>query len=96
MGQAVSVDPEDPPGVHLLLLLAGPLSPAEAVPLLEQQLAEVGKPPALPRHWSVPLRGPVQKQGAPLELPASYLERIAEQLPQGWSAVHALFVPAVR
>ncbi len=89
----IGVNPDDPPGIHLLALVAGRMSPGEALPLLEQRLADVGKPPTtLPRRWSEQVRGAGRKFGEPVVLPSRYLRGIAERLPPGLELVHAIFL----
>jgi hypothetical protein len=95
------VDPRDPPGVHLLLLVAGPLPPAQAKAQLEVRLAGLGKPPGGPapgwaRLLSVepgPLRGPGERVPAAEGWPEFYLRQARERMPPGLTAVHALFLP---
>jgi hypothetical protein len=84
--------PKDPKGFHLLLLAAGDVPAEKGTPLLQKQLAGVGKPPAF--TWAGKLRGPeeVELSG---ELPPAYLERINSLMPQGLRPVYALFFQTV-
>jgi hypothetical protein len=93
--QVVQVSPNDPPGLHLLLLVAGTIAPVEGRTLLQDRFVGIGKPPvALPRRWSEPVRGPTTVVGAPLNPPETYLHRVTERLPAGLVPMHALFLPA--
>jgi serine/threonine protein kinase len=95
--QFVRVSADDPPGVHLLLLVTGTVAPAEGRELLRDRLAGIGKPPAaLPHRWSDQVRGPTSTPGVPLEPPEKYLRAVTERLPPGLEAMHALFLPAVQ
>jgi hypothetical protein len=92
-----NVDPDDPPGVHLLLLVAGSIAPDQGKPQLEAQLKGVGRPPpVLPRRWSVVVRGAREKLGPGIVLPSDYLQAVETRLPAGLEPVHGLFLPAVK
>jgi serine/threonine protein kinase len=84
--------PKDPKGFHLLLLAAGDVPPEKGTPLLQKQLARVGKPPAF--TWAGKLRGPEEVE-LPGELPPAYLARINNLMPQGLRPVYALFFQTV-
>jgi hypothetical protein len=87
----VTVDKDDPAGVHLLLLVAGATPPGEGTRLLEEQLRGVGKPPqVLPPRWSQ-LRGGGREYSGP-RVPLAYLKDIEDKLPQGLKSMHALFL----
>jgi hypothetical protein len=90
----VNVDPKDPPGVHLLLLVAGSANASKAS--LEKCLAGLGQPPQhLPRKWSAQVRGPIEHLADSANLPITYLKRIEERLPAGLRSVQVLFLPTV-
>jgi hypothetical protein len=91
----VSVDPADPSGIHLLLFVAGGETPAEKVALegplqgLRPQLS------ALPKRWSLQLRGPGAEQEAPPSLGvAEFLHSVRSRLPAGWEPVHLILLSA--
>jgi serine/threonine-protein kinase len=79
------VNPKDPKGVHLILLLSGPL-PASAI---QHDLAGLGAPPNV--EWAGMLRG-VEGAPKPAQLPLDYLRKVASQLPAGVEPVYALFL----
>jgi hypothetical protein len=95
--RSANVDPDDPPGVHLLLLVAGDVAPERGKPLLEEQLKGVGRPPpVLPRRWSVVVRGAREKLAPGIPLPSDYLQAVEARLPPGLEPVHGMFLPAVK
>jgi hypothetical protein len=87
---------DDPPGVHLLVLVAGPLPVAEEV--LKQRLAGIGPPPAVAssENWVRFLRGP----GAPVVVgqvsPSGYLRALRDRLPSGVQVVYVCPLPATK
>src|SRR5262249_21194777 len=88
------VDPADPPGMHLLLLVAGAAPPSEAVKGLEKGLANIGRPPAqLPRRWAVQVRGAGGERVVPEGLlPTRYFEGLKGPMPPGLEIVQMVFV----
>jgi hypothetical protein len=93
----VPVHPDDPAGVHLLLLVAGAVPPAAGKGRLQAHLGDVGAPPArLPPNWARVLRGAGDPLAFPAPLPSAYLDRIVARMPPGLAAVHALFLESVK
>jgi serine/threonine protein kinase len=91
----VRVSPADPPGVHLLLLVAGSISSPDAEGQLEGRLQDIGPPPfAVPRRWHCQLRGAGGERLAPPDDAFSgYLEGIEKRMPAGLYAMHYLLLP---
>jgi hypothetical protein len=91
-GKWQTVDPKDPKGVHLLMLIVADVPPDEARPQLERQLGDIGRPPqALPRRWAV--RGGGERlDGAEDEFDLAYLSRIRRQLPQGFQPAYCVWL----
>jgi serine/threonine-protein kinase len=85
---------DDPAGVHLLVLVAGPLPAGEE--RLTQQLAGLGPPPAVAssESWVRPLRAP----GAPVVVgqvsPSVYLRDLRARLPAGLHVLYVYPLPA--
>src|SRR5207248_5134356 len=81
-GKWQTVNPADRKGVHLLMLLAADVAPAEGRPELERRLRDIGRPPqTLPRLWAV--RGGGERlEGAGEEFDQAYLARIRRNLPE--------------
>jgi serine/threonine protein kinase len=92
----MQVDPADPPGVHLLVLVAGSVSSPDAESQLEERLHDIGPPPSVvPRRWSGQVRGAGGERQAPLDRAFSgYLEGIEKRMPAGLYAMHYLLLPA--
>lgn len=92
----MGVNRTDPPGVHLLMLVAGALPPGNGAELLEKNLHGIGKPPAaLPQLWAAPIhvRGPGEETPtAHTTSPRVYLRTVAARLPEGVRPVHAIFL----
>lgn len=88
----VTVAPEDPPGTHLLVIVAGDK------PLGRQLLAELPAtpPPSCerPMFWSNSASATSRGAGREFETINSYLASLAEQLPEDQKLVAALFLPA--
>jgi hypothetical protein len=95
-GKMQSVNPTDPPGVHLLVVVAGSVPPAQGVGVvgaLVHHLQGVGKPPAqLPKRWSLDLRGAGGQRSGPSNLQSDYLQSIKDRLPPGLEPVHFVFL----
>jgi hypothetical protein len=91
--ELTQVDKTNPAGVHLLLLVAGSVAPADGLDLLKGGLVGVGKPPSvLPPTWSrLLLRGSGKRVSADSIQVAKYLEGIEGRLPHDLEAVYALF-----
>jgi serine/threonine protein kinase len=100
-------DEEDPPGSHVILVVAGALPPDEAKVLLKERLGKIGKPPALHRGepWHYPLvadgeptRSGRFKQADPGNLwPSDYLADVQQRL-RDFPAqpLHAFFLSTQR
>jgi serine/threonine protein kinase/thiol-disulfide isomerase/thioredoxin len=83
--------PVDPPGVHMLLLVAGPRPPAKGVEWLADQLEGIGRPPVeLPKRWSIQLRDAQGERPMPSLLPAHHLQAIKDRLPPGFEPVQLI------
>ena len=96
--QLVAVDPKDPPGLHLLLILASDRPPQEVEPELQQRLAAVG-PPMLAdgKLLSVAVsRGAGSIHPTQATLDPDYFARIESRLPGMVRWVHQLYLPAQR
>jgi hypothetical protein len=93
-----SINPADPPGVHLLVLSAGAAAAESSVAALARRFEGVGKPPAqLPKRWSLQLRGAGVERSLPgALLPDHYLQGIKDRLPQGLQPVQAIFLQTRR
>jgi serine/threonine protein kinase len=94
----MSVDPADPPGIHLLVLVAGSVSLPDAEGQLEERLRDIGPPPVVvPRRWACQLRGAGGERPAPPDDAfAEYLEGIEQRMPAGLYAMHYLLLPTVK
>jgi serine/threonine protein kinase len=91
-GVRVSVNENDPPGVHLLLLVAGWERPTEAMlQALLDQMKDVGKPVRPPQHWPGTLRGQRRDQAPSMPLAAGYLKRIEDRLSPGLKVMCPVF-----
>lgn len=93
----VSVNPADPAGVHLLLLVAGSVPPNIAEPQLTAQLGGVGKPPFQePPPATHLLRGAGARVASKTPLASDYLKQLQDNMPTGLEAVYALFLQTVK
>jgi serine/threonine protein kinase len=92
VGERVSVNPDDPVGVHALVLMAG--SGDMSAELLENRLRGLGRPPPLlPGRWAIHLRGPGSRKPAPSDLAASrFLQVIKDRMPRGLDPVYVVFL----
>jgi serine/threonine protein kinase len=90
----VAVDAADPPGVHVLVLAAGTVSPREGVKALASQLQGMGRPPPEPpQRWALqPDRGPGATSPAPVHLPSQYIKAIQDRLPHGLELAYVIFL----
>jgi tRNA A-37 threonylcarbamoyl transferase component Bud32 len=90
----MSVNPDDPPGVHALVLMASRGARTEGAELLEKRFHGIGRPPTqLPQGRAVKLRGPGGERPAPSNLyPSKYLQAIKERMPPGLEFVYVLFL----
>jgi serine/threonine protein kinase len=89
------VNPDDPKGVHLILVVAGALAPEAGKPLLEDRLrrARLGPAPAAPSLDEAPeLRGAGSRRPADTSPTGRYLQAIKDQLPPGLEAVQPVFL----
>jgi hypothetical protein len=90
--KVVQIHPNDPPGVHLLLLLVDPESSVNLTDLLQERLNQVGKPPQeLPARWAVRLRTPGSTVRLTTRLPSDYLREVTQRLPKGLQPIQAVF-----
>jgi hypothetical protein len=87
----VSVDPDDPKGVHLLLLLSGTLAPEAVRTALEGPGVRGSFAILPPARWSQ-VRGAGVTQASDLVPAMAVLREIEEGLPEGLQLMHALFV----
>ena len=97
--QLVGIDPKDPVGVHLLLVLVSDRPPAEIESELQQRLAIAGPPPpALPGNAGLRevTRGPGSVQSTAANLDPGYFRRVEAQLPSTVRWVHQLYLPTQR
>lgn len=92
----VTVDPQNPTGVHVLALVAGSATSRpgdEEQTWLSTSVKDVGQPPSeMPPSWSRRLRGAGQPVPADGQLPSQYLSSVQERLPGELQLVHAVFV----
>jgi hypothetical protein len=92
-----TVDPVNPAGVHLLLLVAGRVPPETAPGGIQERLGRVGKPPCvLPAAHARLLRGAGDPVAPSATLPSAYLSEIQARMPEGLRAVHGLFFRTVK
>ena len=97
--QLVSVDPHDPAGIHLILLLASDQPPSEIAGGLEHCLAGIGPPPRVVLGKATPLgvtRGAGSVQTTAANLDSAYSQRVERQLPSTVRWVHQLYLPTQR
>jgi hypothetical protein len=87
-----SVDPADPAGIHLLILVAASASPPEGEDWLTHRLQGLGSPPqVLPRRWVGQLRGAgEEKEGQAIRELAAYIKDIEERIAPEMELVHVL------
>lgn len=90
----VAVDSDDPPGTHLLLIVASRL-PISQGKLLES-LSAVATPPKVGLRCWAPVAGNHRGPGQEVDTVDSYLQTIAVSLPGDCQPVAALFLPADR
>jgi hypothetical protein len=87
----VTIAPEDPPGTHLLVIVAGDK------PIGEQLLANLSTapPPSFERlmFWSNSEGAALRGAGREFETINSYLASLAGRLPDDQKLVAALFLP---
>jgi serine/threonine protein kinase len=86
------VDPKDPPGVHVLILLA---SERELDPVQDELVAalrDVGPPPRqMPPRWAIELRGPGELVTSARPIATLYLRDIKKRLPASLHPIQAVF-----
>jgi hypothetical protein len=91
----VSVDPHDPVGVHLILLLVSDLPPNQIESRLRQSLAAAGSPSTV--LGKRPSRGVTRGAGSihstSVNLDPAYCQRVEGLLPAGVRCVHQLYLP---
>jgi hypothetical protein len=88
----VSVEPGDPAGIHLLILVTTSEPPPESEDWLTRRLQGLGSPPqVLPRRWVGQLRGAGEEKQVPStpELSA-YIKDIEERMTPVMQLVHVL------
>jgi len=91
----VSVDPADPAGIHLLLLVASDAVPVETVALADPLQGVSVRLSALPKRWSVQLRGPGEEHAVQPSLEiAEFLRSVRSRLPAGWEPVYLVLLAA--
>jgi serine/threonine protein kinase len=91
----VSVDPSDPAGVHLILVLASDLPPDKIETQLRHRLVGVG-PPSTVLGMNQPLgvtRGAGSIQSTTANLDPHYFQRVEERLPAGVHWVQQVYLP---
>ena len=84
----VSVNPADPKGHHLLLLLAGTLRPQQAIVLLEQSFRDLGAPLLVATS-----RGAGKTSETRVRVDPKYLETIKQRLPAGLQIEQRITLP---
>jgi hypothetical protein len=92
----VGVNPRDPPGVHLLLLLASNRKPQEFQDEVRQRLDDVGPPPTVPYSQDVRVRGAGAEKQTRANLDPGYWERLKQRLPVGVYGVNQIYLPTVK
>jgi hypothetical protein len=96
-GYFASVNPEDPAGIHLLVLIAGAVPPGTGEDQLARALQGIGKPPLVPKRWAAQLRGPGGERAVlPSTPPGNYLKELEDRLPKGLEAAHVVFLRTVK
>jgi hypothetical protein len=91
----VSVDPDDPAGLHLLLLLVSDRPSGDIVSELQESLADVGAP-RMTAGQPPPLaltRGSGSIQATTVNLDPDYFRRVEEKLPRRVRWVQQLYLP---
>jgi serine/threonine protein kinase len=95
--QLVGINAADPPGCHLLLLLASDQPLGDLGSQLLARLADLGPPPSLPSGAPVDLfaiRGPGEVRPAAVALDSDYVRRVKERLPTSIRCVQCVSLPA--
>jgi hypothetical protein len=95
----VRVDPHDPAGIHLLLLLTSDRPPREIAGDIEHCLADIGPPPRVELGKDTPVgitRGAGSVQTTTANLDSAYFQRVERQLPSTVHWVHRLYLPTQR
>jgi hypothetical protein len=96
-GMTQKINPADPPGVHLLLLVADTAGSDDATKQLKLQLKDVGKPPpALPPRWAVQLRSPGDTVPLARRIPSDYLKEVSERMPGSFEPIQAIFLEGTK
>ncbi len=88
-----TINPSDPEGVHLLLLVTSDAEPKQGRSLLQQRLSQRGEPstPTMPRWASLlGIRGPGKRVVIPQ--PRRVREAVAHELPPGFQPAFAIFL----
>jgi hypothetical protein len=109
--KGIAPDSEDPPGTHLVLVLAGALPPNQAIAQLTERLDRIGKPPVLQANeaWHCSMtedgrrtrlpgsfRSPQETDLGSI-LPLDYLAEIRDRLKGSpVQALHAIFLSTRR
>jgi serine/threonine protein kinase len=91
----VSVDPHDPVGTHMLLLLASERPASEFADNLEHCLTGIGPPKVVPGK-AAPIgitRGAGSVQTTTADLDSAYFQQVERQLPNTVRWVHQLYLP---
>jgi hypothetical protein len=90
-GKLMTVNPHDPEGVHVLVVIVGSVSPAKTKGQWEQLFTNIGAPPqVVPPHWAGSPEGFGVPRGPGMEssirgslVPQSYLHMISSRLDHG-------------
>ena len=94
----MSIDPQDPAGLHLLLLVVSDRPSAAILSELQRNLADVGAP-KLAAGQPPPLaltRGHGSIQATTANLDPDYFRRVEEKLPRQVRWVQQLYLPTER
>lgn len=92
-----TVSAQDPPGLHLLVVVAGSLAPAQARSELEQRLnTKQTKARLQPGQWARQIRGAGERVSLPIRLPDRFLSELQSQMPPTLYAVQAVFLDTRR
>jgi hypothetical protein len=88
------VNPNDPDGHHLLMLLVADRSPEDLDQALEQRFADLGPPPNPSQDQTIRFRGFGGTRQTGVKFEADYAREVENRLPEGVRWVHQLWLPA--
>jgi hypothetical protein len=93
--QATTINPSDPPGTHVLLLVTADEQSTDASTLLIRAFQGAPSAPSVGFHfWSRSDGfGVLRGQGSDVATPQSYLDHLSHRLPQGFELAAAIFLP---